>query len=142
MIRIRSILSLVIASTVPLCACNRGADGDGNGDFGTDEPGQTASGTATTDPRCLPDGGYVDNECDGCENASCCATRFGCYDDASCSAANDAFDACMTAAEGDAGSAAAVKQCWDSFANSSSVAKARVDCQRAHCAVECGVPSP
>jgi len=95
-----------------------------------------------TDLRCLPDGGYQDNACDACENQGCCATRFGCYDDQTCNAANTAFDPCIAAAV-DAykqPDPVAVKKCWDTFAASGPAATARVDCQRAKCQMVCGVP--
>lgn len=94
------------------------------------------------DPRCLADGGYQQNLCDACENANCCATRFGCYADGTCNAANTAFDPCITAAVDQYGQPdpVAVKKCWDTFAASGPRAAARVDCQRAKCQAICGVP--
>jgi hypothetical protein len=100
------------------------------------------SGADGGDPRCLADGGYQDNPCDACENTSCCATRFGCYDDPTCKAANTALDGCITAAV-DAykqPDPVAVKKCWDTFAASGAAGAARVDCQRAKCRTICGVP--
>jgi hypothetical protein len=117
----------------------------------TAAPGTTAaggygprpdSGADAGDPRCLADGGYQDNPCDACENTSCCATRFGCYDDSTCNAANAAFDPCITAAV-DAykqPDPVAVKKCWDTFAASGAAGAARVDCQRAKCRTVCSVP--
>lgn len=94
------------------------------------------------DPRCLPDAGYQGNACDACENQLCCATRFGCYDDATCNAANTAFDPCIAAAVDTYGQPdpAAVKKCWDTFAASGPPAAARVACQRAKCMAICAVP--
>jgi hypothetical protein len=91
----------------------------------------------------LPDGGYVDNACDTCENTHCCTTRFGCYDDTTCNTANDAFDACMSAATGDGGPAdagAAIAKCWSDLAASGAAASARVACQRTNCKADCEVP--
>jgi hypothetical protein len=94
------------------------------------------------DPRCLADGGYQDNPCDACENGNCCATRFGCYDDHTCYAANTAFDPCITAAVDAQGQPdpVAVKKCWDALAASGPAGTARVDCQRTKCQTICGVP--
>ena len=94
------------------------------------------------DHRCLPDGGYQDNACDACENQGCCATRFACYDDQTCYAANTAFDPCITAAVDMSGKPdpVAVKKCWDTFAASGPAAAARVACQRAKCQMVCAVP--
>jgi hypothetical protein len=94
------------------------------------------------DLRCLADGGYQDNACDACENENCCTTRFGCYDDTTCNAANTAFDPCITAAVDPYGQPdpVAAKKCWDTFAASGPPAAARVDCQRAKCRTICGVP--
>ncbi len=94
------------------------------------------------DLRCLPDGGYQDNACDACENQGCCATRFACYDDQTCYAANSAFDPCIAAAVDvyKQPDPVAVKKCWDTFAASGPAAAARVDCQRAKCQMVCGVP--
>jgi hypothetical protein len=123
-------LALVMTSVcLFVAACD---DDDDDGDEGA-----PAAKSSALDQRCLPDGGYVDNECDSCENAACCATRFGCYDNASCDAANKAFDDCLTSANKDP---AKVASCWSTFSGSSSVAKARVDCQRTHCKSQCAVP--
>jgi hypothetical protein len=152
----------LIAAMTTVLACKKtdddGADGDeatpttdaGGGkdsapstDSGSTGDAATGNDAAKIDPRCLPDGGFVDNDCDTCENTHCCATRFGCYDDASCNSANDAFDACMSAATGDGGPAdagAAIAKCWSDFEASSAVAKARVTCQRTYCKAECEVP--
>jgi hypothetical protein len=94
------------------------------------------------DTRCLADGGYQNNPCDTCENESCCATRFGCYDDKTCYAANTAFDPCITAAVDPYGhpDPVAVKKCWDTFAASGPAGTARVECQRTNCKTICGVP--
>lgn len=94
------------------------------------------------DPRCLADGGYQTGACDACENANCCATRFGCYDDKTCDSANTAFDPCIAAAvdmyrQPDP---VAVKKCWDTFAASGAPAAARFACQRAKCQAVCAVP--
>src|SRR5215471_17963830 len=82
-----------------------GKDSGPANDSGSGANTGSAQDAAKTDPRCLPDGGFVDNACDTCENTHCCTTRFGCYDNATCNAANDAFDACMSAATGDGGPA-------------------------------------
>jgi hypothetical protein len=94
------------------------------------------------DPRCLADGGSQAGACDVCENTNCCTTRFGCYDDKTCDAANTAFDACIAAAVDVYGQPdpVAVKKCWDTFAASGAPAAARVECQRAKCKTVCSVP--
>jgi hypothetical protein len=89
------------------------------------------------DPRCAPAGGVDVNDCDGCETAHCCATRFGCYDDHDCKAADEAFDACLDSAQGDAG---AVKPCWETFSASGALAHARFECEDKECKAVCGVP--
>jgi hypothetical protein len=94
------------------------------------------------DPRCLADAGYQSSACDVCENTNCCTTRFGCYDDKTCNAANTAFDPCIAAAvdvyrQPDP---VAVKKCWDAFAASGAPAASRVSCQRAKCQTVCSVP--
>jgi hypothetical protein len=86
------------------------------------------------DPRCAPDGGLTDTDCDGCETAHCCATRFGCYDDPACAAADEAFDACRESATADPSA------CWQSFGGSGPKAEARVACQQRECKAVCGVP--
>jgi hypothetical protein len=86
------------------------------------------------DPRCAPDGGFVDDDCDLCENASCCAERFGCLDDSSCGAADDTFESCPK----DAGSRPA--SCWNDLAASGPLAASFVSCVRAHCTAPCSVP--
>ena len=100
------------------------------------------AGADAGDPRCLADGGYQQGPCDACENENCCATRFGCYDDATCNAANTAFDPCIAAAVDayNQPDPVAVKKCWDTFAASGAAGTARVDCQRAKCRTICGVP--
>jgi hypothetical protein len=94
------------------------------------------------DPRCLGDGGNPSGSCDVCENDNCCTTRFGCYDDKTCDAANTAFDPCIAAAVDMYGQPdpVAVKKCWDTFAASGAPAAARVACQRAQCKTVCSVP--
>ena len=79
----------------------------------------------------------IDNDCDRCENMHCCSTRFGCYDVAACSDANDAFDVCLMAA---GASQPAITDCWNTFENSGPAAGARVDCQRTYCRTECELP--
>jgi hypothetical protein len=118
-------------------------DGATGGDSGSGVDAAGGGDAGKTDPRCLPDGGFVDNTCDTCENSHCCATRFGCYDNTGCSAANDAFDGCLSAATGDGGPAdagAAIAKCWSDLAASGAVANARVTCQRTYCKAECEVP--
>jgi hypothetical protein len=89
--------SLLDPSTGPLrAATDAGAAKKGN-DYGE---ARTDGGA---DPRCAPDGGIDVSDCDGCELARCCATRFACYDDPGCNAADEAFDACFEAADADAG---------------------------------------
>lgn len=130
-----TLATIVLAVSANACKDDDGPDGDEGAPAAA--PTGTGTGASKIDPRCLPDGGFVDNACDTCENAGCCATRFGCYDNASCDAANKKFDECLTAANKDA---AKVKACWDTLSASSSVAKARVDCQRSKCKAECEVP--
>jgi hypothetical protein len=104
--------------------------------------GPTPDGGDGGDPRCLADGGSQAGACDVCENANCCTTRFGCYDDKSCYAAKTAFDPCIAAAVDVYGQPdpVAVKKCWDTFAASGAPAAARVECQRAKCKTICSVP--
>lgn len=116
-------------------ACKKEDDDGPDGDEGPATG--SGAGASTGDRRCLPDGGFVDNACDTCENAGCCASRFACYDNASCDAANKAFDGCLTAANKDA---AKVAKCWSDLSASGPVAKTRVDCQRSKCKAECEVP--
>lgn len=94
------------------------------------------------DPRCFADGGSQVGPCDFCENTNCCTTRFGCYDDKICDAANTAFDPCIAAAVDIYGQPdpVAVKKCWDTFVASGAPAVARVECQRAKCKTICRVP--
>jgi hypothetical protein len=94
------------------------------------------------DPRCLADGGSQAGACDVCEADNCCTTRFGCYDDKTCDAANTAFDACIAAAVDVYGKPdpPAVQRCWDTLAASGAPAAARVACQRAKCKAICSVP--
>jgi hypothetical protein len=131
LISISTVLGIALLAT----ACKKDDDDD-DGPDGDEAPAKSGS-TVQTDPRCLPDGGFVDNACETCENAGCCATRFGCYDNASCDAANKLFDDCLTAAATDQ---AKITKCWSDLSASSSVAKARVDCQRSKCQAECKVP--
>jgi len=86
------------------------------------------------DPRCAPDGGFADDDCDLCENASCCTERFACLDDPSCGEAADTFESCPH----DAGPRPA--SCWNDLAASGPLAATRVDCVREHCAAPCAVP--
>jgi hypothetical protein len=86
------------------------------------------------DPRCLPDGGFADDDCDLCENANCCEERFDCLDDDGCAKASDDFEACPH----DAGPRA--PSCWNDLANSSALGSARVACLREHCQSPCLVP--
>jgi len=126
-------------------------------EVGARQQGASTAAPAATDPsgygpapdagdgidhRCLADGGYQDNACDACENQYCCATRFGCYDNQTCYAANGAFDPCIAAAVDmyKQPDPVAVKKCWDTFAASGPAAAARVDCQRTKCQMVCGVP--
>jgi hypothetical protein len=133
------ITTLTLATLALLIvACDLDGDDGDEGGAAPAAPASTKNATSpATDPRCAPDGGYVDNACDSCENANCCSTRFACYDNASCDAANKAFDDCLTNAGKDV---AAVKACWDTLSTSSSIAKARVDCQRSKCQAACEVP--
>ena len=146
----RTVLSLVLAVVAGACSVFEPEVGPRQQSAVTAAPGATDVGGYGPKPdagdggdlRCLADGGYQDNACDACENASCCATRFGCYDDQTCNAANTAFDPCIAAAV-DAykqPDPVAVKKCWDTFAASGPAATARVDCQRAKCKTICGVP--
>lgn len=94
------------------------------------------------DPRCLPD--EDDDGCAVCEDAHCCGARFGCYDDVACSCADEEFDECLEEVGKDGVSAEEaaprIAACWAEFSASGKLAKARVDCQREFCAMECSVP--
>jgi hypothetical protein len=129
----RTALCIVLMS---LTAC--GAAGS-RGDQGREAEVESGEGVAggPSDPRCLPQGGYADDACDRCENASCCEARFDCYDEGGCGAAADALEECAARAGSDE---QAVSRCWNAFAESGPRAQARVACQRAHCAVACEVP--
>jgi hypothetical protein len=83
------------------------------------------------DPRCLPNGGFADDDCDLCENANCCHERFACLDDDGCNQAAEDFEACPH----DAGPRAT--SCWNDLANSGPLGSARVTCLRAHCQSPC-----
>lgn len=92
------------------------------------------------DPRCAADGGIADNDCDRCENAGCCATRFDCYDDMGCASANMTFDACIASLDAGLQYPPTAAMCWNAFSSSSAIATARVACQRAKCQTVCDVP--
>jgi hypothetical protein len=70
--------------------------------------------------------------CDTCEATQCCKTLSACYDDPTCSAADDAKDACENQPP-DAGVAA----CWDAFQSSGPLAVARHACLAANCKMLC-----
>jgi hypothetical protein len=115
-----------------LAACGGAVAPSGDARDGNVEPG--AGGAS--DPRCLPQGGYADDDCDRCENAFCCGPRFACYDDRNCDAAADTLDACIDRTS----DPSVVQHCWDAFKETGPRADARVDCMRAHCASVCEVP--
>jgi hypothetical protein len=104
---------------------------------GDDESVELGAG-GTSDPRCLPQGGYADDACDTCENSFCCEERFDCYDDRSCGTAADVLDGCIDRAQSDTGATA---RCWSAFAANGPHAQARFSCARAHCAAACEVPN-
>ena len=138
--RTEAILLLAAVALGPAVACGGAVAPDesrGHTETETVESGR-GSTSGATDPRCLPQGGYVDDPCDLCENAACCEERFDCYDDASCGAAADALEQCAAATSG---AAAASVSCWGTFERSSALAASRVACQRTHCPHECGVPN-
>jgi hypothetical protein len=109
----------------------------GDNPYGSPEGGVTGK----NDPRCLPNSDIAEDECGICENANCCAERFGCYDDLGCNCADQAFDACLDKTGGDGSDeTAAVAQCWSVFEGSGPKAKARVACQRSACESVCEVP--
>lgn len=129
---------MLVFATLAACggAVAREGGPGGHSESETVESGR-GSANGTTDPRCLPQGGYVDDTCDLCENAACCEERFDCYDDATCGAAADSLDECTAATPVEPLAAA---RCWSAFTRSSPLAASRVACQKAHCARECGVP--
>jgi hypothetical protein len=104
------------------------------------------------DPRCQPDGGWDKGDCDACENQFCCQFRFNCYADGPCWCADKALDVCLNAIPpgddggGDGSDASsptvspAVQQCWLNFESTDVAALVRVNCQRAYCQTQCGVP--
>lgn len=118
-------------------------------------PSETLDSGSDADQRCSVDT-FVDNQCDVCENAACCKTRFDCYDDHDCFYANLALDKCLLkATSGDAGADVGdvgdaddggdaapptVPSCWDTFAKAGPVASLRYACERANCQKQCEVP--
>jgi hypothetical protein len=84
---------------------------------------------------------FTGDPCDDCESLSCCPTRLGCYNEATCSCADSQLDDCLGVDAAAGGDPTAVAQCWATFAASGTAAKARIACQRAYCAEECGVPA-
>jgi hypothetical protein len=102
--------------------------------------GYDAGAPGDPDPRCIP--AETDDACAICEDTHCCGTRFGCYDDAACSCADQEFDECLEeiADPQTEDGTAATAHCWEEFTRSNARAQARVDCQRGFCKEECGVP--
>jgi hypothetical protein len=90
------------------------------------------------DPRCSSSA-TAQNDCDRCENAKCCAERFGCYDDTVCRCADQAFDECLDhAAESDAAvGQATVDKCIADFEATGAAARARLECRKRECRTAC-----
>jgi hypothetical protein len=111
---------------------SREAGASASGGYGNQPATKPAPGAP--DLRCAPDGGFADDDCDLCENASCCAERFACLDDSSCGAAADTFESCPENA------GVRAPSCWSALEASGPLAATRVGCQRDHCAAICNVP--
>ena len=104
-------------------------------------PSSTAAGDAgacapVQDPRCAADAGYEEGDCDRCEDTSCCAQRFTCYDDPACFNADEDLDTCVEDAKAsDAGDEDAARAaCWSTFTDlPGPLAKNLRDCEAQHC---------
>jgi hypothetical protein len=64
-------------------------------------------------------------------------TRLDCYRDPVCFCADHALDKCYDNAD-NKGSDSAKQACWDAFSAQGTVERARVACELAWCAAECG----
>jgi hypothetical protein len=116
-----------------VATCSLGASG-----YGTTY-GSPAGGAATAD-FCTADGGTLAGPCDTCEAASCCPTRVACYSDQSCSCADTALDACITAVP-DASATSSLLACWTAFGATNVIAEARYACLTKLCSTACQIPS-
>jgi hypothetical protein len=112
----------------------QGAHEGGASTSGGYGPSDAAGRGTGPDPRCAPDGGFADDDCDLCANASCCTERFACLDDPGCSDAAETFENCPA----DAG--IRPPSCWNDLAASSALSRTFVSCVSAHCKTQCAAP--
>lgn len=97
--------------------------------------------------------GFQMAACDICESANCCSVRLDCYNDPTCSAADDALDGCLDdaadtgadASDDDAASAdvaAATLACWQTYLMAGgALAATRTVCESTCCRGACAIPS-
>lgn len=89
-------------------------------------PGSASAGACQTSPG--------DDACDLCTAARCCVEETACMSDAACKTADDALDACEAKAEK---AGRGLRDCYDAFGATGSVAQKRAACIRSNCSKEC-----
>jgi hypothetical protein len=112
------------------------AAGAGGEDAGEDVAAEAIGDVVSDATVCgLEDGASA---CDVCESASCCVEKTACYANAVCMTGDTSLDTCIEVADGGATGIAA---CYTTFAATGPEAQALVNCLRANCMTQCGVPA-